>query len=91
MERQEEDENELESRALASVYDEIANYINMDTAKKMHRLFKGQQVTFPIRFYAPDSVAEIVKEEFNNGKTVKELSRKYGYTERRIRQIVKGE
>ena len=91
MERQEEDEKKIEQRALAPVYDEIANYINLDTAKKLHQLFKGQQVTFPIRFYAPDSVAEIVKKEFIEGKTVKELSRKYDYTERRIRQIVKGE
>lgn len=54
----------------------------------IHQTYKGLQVTFPKRLYSKDYVKEKVKQEYN-GKNLKELSRRYGYSERWIRQMIK--
>ena len=92
LERQEQGEEEQKkAEGLADIYDAIEKKSDLNTAKIMYELFKGQQVTFPVRFYASDYVAESVKKEYQNGRTIKELAEIYGYTERRIRQFVKGD
>ena len=54
----------------------------------IHQAYKGLQVTFPKRLYSKDYVKEKVKYEYN-GENLKELSRRYGYSERWIRQMIK--
>lgn len=54
----------------------------------IHQAYKGLQVTFPKRLYSKDYVKEKVKIEYN-GKNLKELSKRYGYSERWIRQMIK--
>ncbi len=57
----------------------------------IHQAYKeGLQVTFPKRLYSKDYVKEKVMIEYN-GKNLKELSKRYGYSERWIRQMIKGE
>ena len=54
----------------------------------MHELFRGQQVTFPMRIHLKSYVIE----ELNNISTVsdiKYLARKLGYSERWIRMLIK--
>ncbi len=54
----------------------------------IHQAYKGLQVTFPKRLYSKEYVQEKVKQEYN-GKNLKELSKRYGYSERWIRQMIK--
>ena len=54
----------------------------------LHQVYKGLQVTFPKRLYSREYVQEKVKKEYD-GTNLKELSRRYGYSERWIRQIIK--
>ena len=37
---------------LHSVYAQIAEALDMETAKEIHRMFHGQQVTFPVHLYS---------------------------------------
>ena len=37
---------------LHSVYAQIAEVLGMETAIEIHRMFHGQQVTFPVRLYS---------------------------------------
>lgn len=78
-----------ETANLAGVYKDIANCIDYETAEKIHYMFKGQQVSFPIRFFDADYVKKDIICRFCNGESVKELAVRYGYSERRIRQIIK--
>ncbi|NMA74824.1 MAG: hypothetical protein GX963_11845 [Bacteroidales bacterium] len=56
----------------------------MELAMKVHRHYKGLQVTFPQRFLAREYVRKQILVEFD-GSNSKDLARKYGYTERVIR------
>ncbi len=54
----------------------------------LHQAYKGLQITFPKRLYSKEYVKEKVKNEYD-GTNLKELSRRYGYSERWIRQMIK--
>ena len=73
---------------LCSVYREIAELMGVDVASQFYNHFKGQQVTFPNKLYDSGYLKNEILEEYAQGKSIRELSVKYGYTERRIRQIV---
>ena len=75
---------------LTPVYREIADEIGFENTVKIYNQFKGQQVSFPQRLYAAEYVIRYIKENKGN-MSVKELAKKFGYTERRIRQFMNGE
>ena len=71
----------------ADVYMEIADKLGVDTAVAIHELFKGQQILFPQKLYRKEYIYAYIKQNYN-GKNVRELSKKFGYSDRRIRQII---
>lgn len=77
----------MEIENLAGIYKEIARTTDVDVAIEMHNLFKGQQIIFPQRLYSREFIYTYIKENYN-GHNVRELSKKFGYSDRRIRQIL---
>ena len=77
-----------ENDSLNNVYKEIADELGLDAAKTIYRMFRGQQISFPLRFMSPEKIREKVIEEFN-GTNVRELARKYDYSEKTIRRIIR--
>ena len=77
----------MEAEDLAGVYKEIANNADIDTAILIHNLFKGQQIIFPQRLYSRDFICTYVKNNYN-GHNIREMSQKFGYSDRRIRQML---
>lgn len=84
-------QNKEKTAKLAGVYKDIANYIDYETAEKMHYMFKGQQVSFPMKFYDSKIIEKDIVKNYNNGMSIGELALCYGYTERRIRQIIEAQ
>lgn len=74
---------------LAGVYKEVAETVGVDNAFKIFENFKGQQLMFPLKFYSSEFTAQQIIEEYYDGSTVRELVRKFGYSESRIRQILR--
>ena len=72
---------------LADVYMEIASKIGVDAAIAIHEMFKGQQILFPQKLYNKEYIYSFIRENYN-GHNVRELSQKFGYSDRRIRQIL---
>ena len=72
----------------ADIYMEIANVAGPDTAIMIHKLFKGQQILFPQKLYKKEYIYNYIKENYN-GRNIRELSQKFGYSDRRIRQIIR--
>lgn len=62
--------------------------IQFEDILMMHQAYKGLQVTFPKRLYSKYHVREKIISEYN-GSSLKELSKRYGYSERWIRQMIK--
>lgn len=76
------------SELLNAVYKEIAEKLGMDTAMNIYQMFKGQQINFPIRFFNPNKIQELIVQEYD-GTNVRTLATKYNYSEKTIRRIIK--
>lgn len=73
---------------LNNVYKEISERLGMDTAMEIYRMFKGQQISFPVRFFNPAKIQKLIIEEYN-GTNLKILATKYNYSEKTVRRIIK--
>ena len=73
---------------LNTVYKEISEKLGMDTAMEIYQMFKGQQVSFPMRFFNPLQIQKCILQEYD-GTNIKRLAVKYGYSEKTIRRIIK--
>ena len=47
---------ENDPELLNTVYKEVSEKLGMDTAMEIYRMFKGQQISFPMRFFNPASI-----------------------------------
>ena len=70
------------------VYKEIVNSLGLDIALTIYQMYKGQQITFPVHLFNKERVKKIVTEEYD-GSNIRELSKKYGYSEKTIRRMIK--
>lgn len=75
---------------LNPIYREISEQLSMDTAMKIYQMFKGQQITFPVRFFNSSRIHKIIADEFD-GTNARILATKYGYSEKTIRRIIKNQ
>ena len=73
---------------MAGIYREIAEIAGEEIARTIHANFKGQQVVFPNKLYSSQYIAEKKQLEYD-GKNIRQLAMKYGYTERWLRKIIK--
>lgn len=79
---------EQDSELLNSVYKEISEKMGIDIAMELYQMFKGQQICFPVRFFNPARIHQIIAQEYD-GTNVRELAAKYNYSEKTIRRILK--
>lgn len=79
---------ETDSELLNTVYREIADNLGMDTAMDVYKMFKGQQICFPVRFFNPARIQQIIIREYD-GANIKSLAVKYNYSEKTIRRIIR--
>lgn len=73
---------------LNSVYKEISEKLGMDTALDIYQLFKGQQVSFPMRLFNAECIRKMIVRE-HDGTNIKKLAIKYGYSEKTVRRIIR--
>lgn len=78
----------LTSEDFVGVYKEIADVIGVEATVQLHDYFKGQQINLPIKLYTKEYVISQVGDRGNPDK-IKTIAREYGYTERRLRQLMK--
>ena len=79
---------ETNPELLNAVYKEISEKLGMDAAMEIYRMFKGQQISFPVRFFNPQQIQALIIREYN-GTNIKKLAIKYSYSEKTIRRIIK--
>lgn len=70
------------------VYKEIAEVIGVESTIALHNTFQGQQITLPKKLYTQEYILQQVKCE-GNSSNIKRVALQFGYTERRLRQIIK--
>lgn len=79
---------EKEPDLLNTVYRNISERLGMDIAMEIHRMFKGQQITFPVRFFNPAIIQRRIVQEYD-GTNIGKLAIKYNYSEKTVRRILK--
>ncbi|MBE6631271.1 MAG: Mor transcription activator family protein [Ruminococcaceae bacterium] len=81
-------ENKNNSEMLNDVYKEISEQLGMDVALNIYQMFRGQQISFPVRFFNPNQIQKQILKEYD-GSNVRKLAVKYNYSEKTIRRILK--
>lgn len=82
------DAMEKERELYNSVYREISEIVGLEATLKLYLRFKGQQINFPVRLYNPHLIQQNVIKEFD-GSNIPELARKYDYSEKTIRRMIR--
>ena len=60
-----EDMTNHDPELLNSVYKEISETLGMDSALEIYRMFKGQQITFPQKFFNPAKIHQLIIKEYD--------------------------
>ena len=66
----------------------IAEIIGIENTILLHKHYRGQQITLPQRLYSVQYVVKEVERQLGT-HSLSDLAKKYGYTERRLRQLIK--
>ncbi len=73
---------------LNDVYRDIAEEIGIENTLVIYRLFHGTQISFPNRLFSKEYIHNAIVSEYD-GNNISQLARKYNYSERSIRRILK--
>ncbi|MDD6033192.1 MAG: Mor transcription activator family protein [Oscillospiraceae bacterium] len=79
---------ENDPELLNTVYREIGEALGMDAAMVIYQMFRGQQISFPTRFFNPSRIQQIVIQEYD-GTNLRTLAIKYGYSEKTVRRMIR--
>ena len=74
--------------SLHHFYRGLSELVGVDSMLKIYRQYKGMQMTIPAHLYDRNLAAKRVREEYN-GQNQQELARKYGYSQKWVRQVAK--
>ena len=78
--------SEITPNDLAGDYACIAEIIGIENTILLHKHYRGQQITLPQRLYSVQYVVKEVERQLGT-HSLSDLAKKYGYTERRLRQL----
>lgn len=77
----------MEPEVFTRIYAEIAAQIDRETAVKIFNMFRGQMIIFPQKLYDRDYIRSFIREH-RGEYTARELSQMFGYSARRILQMI---
>ncbi|MBQ8540039.1 MAG: Mor transcription activator family protein [Clostridia bacterium] len=77
-----------EAELFNDVYREIGNVIGLDCALAIYQMYKGQQITFPIHLFNVKRIQGNIIKEYD-GTNIRELAKKYDYSEKTIRRMIR--
>ena len=78
----------MEKKYYHAIYSELTEIVGYDNMLKVYRLFRGQQITFPVRLYDSKLLCERIIAEYD-GANIRELAKKYDYSEKTIRRMIR--
>ena len=69
------------------IYKDMVEFLVDEITLKVYENYKGQQVTFPMRLYSDKYVIDYLN-KYYNGKNLKQISRKLGYTCNWLQKVI---
>lgn len=82
--------DEKDPRLFNEVYREISEIMGTDGAIAIYEMYKGQQISFPVHLFSSKRIYHNIIKEYD-GTNTRELSKRYGYSEKTVRRIIKEE
>ena len=73
---------------LCDVYKEISERLGLEVTMEIYHMFKGQQISFPVRFFNSKKIQQLIIQEYD-GTNIRMLAKKYNYSEKTVRKIIK--
>ncbi|MBQ6893023.1 MAG: Mor transcription activator family protein [Clostridia bacterium] len=70
------------------VYREISTTVGTEAAVKIFQMYKGQQISFPVHLFNSKRIQSNIASEYD-GTNIKELAKKYAYSEKTVRRMIK--
>lgn len=80
--------DENESELFNEVYREVSKVIGLDATIAVYQMYKGQQITFPVKLFNAKRIQQSIIKEYD-GTNIRELAKKYDYAEKTIRRMIK--
>ena len=69
------------------IYKDMVEVLGHEITLKVYESYRGQQVSFPMRLYSDKYAIEYLK-KYYNGKNLKQISRKLGYTCNWLQKVI---
>ena len=70
------------------IYEDMVDYLGLDITVKIYERYKGQQVTFPVKLHSMEYIISQLSNS-SSGKEIKDIARKYDYSEQWIRRMIR--
>ncbi|KRN28226.1 hypothetical protein IV38_GL001680 [Lactobacillus selangorensis] len=80
----------MDKDLLQESYAQIYDLLGEEAMQKVFELYRGRQISFPMRLYDRNKVMHRILKEYN-GHNISELTHKYNYSQRWIRQVINKE
>ena len=80
--------NDKDTESFNEIYRELCSEIGLEKTMLIYHLYHGQQITFPVHLYNSRLVCLKIGEEFD-GTNAKELAKKYNFSEKTVRRMLK--
>jgi len=81
---------EIEIELLQESYAQLNEIVGTEQMAKIFELYRGRQISFPMRLYDRKKVSQQIIEEYD-GHNLAQLTQKYDYSQRWIRQIIQND
>ena len=79
---------EVVSDLLQESYEQLNEILGAEQMLKVFEIYRGRQISFPMRLYDHKKVAQRIVDEYD-GHNLAQLTHKYDYSQRWIRQIIR--
>lgn len=78
---------EIDADLLQESYAQLYELVGPEMMYQIFELYRGRQISFPMRLYDRNKVSKKVISEYN-GKNLADLTKKYDYSQRWLRQMI---
>ena len=77
-----------EIKKYAGIYDDLADLLGEEAVELIFKTMSGQQITLPRKLFTQEYVIQQTK-GITDQKELKKVAVRYGYSERRLKQLLK--
>jgi len=79
----------IEIEALQKSYKQLSDLVGEETMLRIYEEYRGTQLNLPMKLYDREKSQTVIVKEYPR-LSLKELSDKYGYSQRWIKKVIEG-